>query len=253
MLLGVPETKDSSPERPFTVGGNRQRLLALAFWLALICGYQLYAWGDGPSPLETGRHLLHLPAAGPGVVFGVLVYLVLWAARPLVLFPAGLLAAATGLAFGPAAGVVLTLVGGNASASVAYLLGRYFGNGLPEAAGRRTGLARRCAERLRGNSFEAVLALQLVYMPFDLVNCTAGLLRVRWRRFALATLLGTLPGTVSFVLLGASLGPGHTGPLPFDPRMLSAAAGVFLVSLLAYRYTKRRERQRTHNLKGDER
>ena len=224
--------------------------MVLASWLVLISGYQLYAWSNGLSPLEAARNLVGVVEMGPTVTaLGALIYVSLWIARPLVLFPAGLLAVAAGFAFGPIVGVALTLVGGNASASVSYLLGRYFGAGVfGVGTSHRLDRARRYLKRLRGSGFETILAMQLVYVPFDLVNCTAGFFCVRWRQFALATLLGTLPGTVSFVLLGASLEMRSIHTLALDPRLLLTAVSIFLISVLASRYLRRREGGR----KGEE-
>ncbi len=251
MLPNTPKT-NTPPQPPakavaYPSAIYRRRLLALAFWLLLILGYYSYTGLAGIPPAEAARRL-----ADPGAAeaFGALVYLVLWVLRPLLLFPAGVLAAAAGFVFGPVAGVGLAFIGGNLSASVAYLLGRYFGGGLVEGRHRRTRTSR-YADRLRDDGFEAVLAAQLVYLPFDLVNCTAGFIRIRWRRFALATLLGTLPGTVSFVLLGAALGTNSGHPFILDTGLLTAAVGVFLISILACRYVKRRGHHHTHNPKGE--
>ena len=44
--------------------------------------------------------------------------------------------------------------------------------------------------------------MRLVYVPYDLVNYLAGFLRIGWMPFILATALGSLPDTLSFVLFG---------------------------------------------------
>lgn len=61
------------------------------------------------------------------------------------------------------------------------------------------------SSRLRANSFEAVLLTRLLFVPYDLVNYGCGLLRVRRTPFIIATAIGTLPGTVAFVLVGSSV------------------------------------------------
>lgn len=80
-------------------------------------------------------------------------------------------------------------------------------------------------EERASRSFEAVLTVQCVYLPFDLVNYLAGFLRVGWKRFTLATFLGSLPGIASFVLLGSSVSMNmKTGTMGLRPWMLIAAA-----------------------------
>ena len=49
-------------------------------------------------------------------------YVVLYAVRPLLLFPATLLTVASGLIFGPWLGTLFTVVGENASANLAFAL-----------------------------------------------------------------------------------------------------------------------------------
>ena len=176
-----------------------------------------------------------------------MVYVALYAVRPLVLFPASALAVAAGFVFGPVSGIALTVIGANVSASVAYLVGRYFGRDVlePASSERPSGAVHKYAERVRDNGFEAVLTVQFAYLPFDLMNYLAGFLRVGWKRFGLATFLGSLPGIVSFVLLGASVQMDlTTGAMAFDPRVLLASAAILGGSIILSRYLKRRGRRK---------
>ncbi len=77
---------------------------------------------------------------------------------------------------------------------------------------------------MRDNSFETVLIMRLLFLPYDLVNYASGILRLRWLPFLLATALGSLPGTVSFVLLGASIDTVDDGLGGVDPAILVAAS-----------------------------
>lgn len=205
----------------------------------LLGGYQLYAWRSGLTPVEAGRVLAGFMGNG---VTGALVYLAVYTVRPLILFPASVLTVGAGFVFGPVLGVTLTVVGSNASAMVAYLVGRYFGEGL---VGTES-VIQRYTRRLRENSFETVLTMRFVFLPYDLVNYLAGFLRIAPLPFILATALGSLPGTVAFVLLGASLDTDFAvGALGFDPWLLLASAIIFVLGIAISRYFKRRERRRT--------
>lgn len=196
------------------------RLTALLVWVGLLFGYQWYAWRQDVGALETVQRLIDVMSSG---LAGPLIYVVFYALRPLILFPAGLLTVAAGFLFGPVLGVVLTVLASNISASVAYLAGRYFGENLVRSE-QTSGAVQRYAQRLRENSFGSVLLLRLIYVPFDAVNYAAGFLHVHWRPFILATALGSLPGTVSFVLFGASIegdltnGPRTSMPGSSSPR-----------------------------------
>jgi len=59
--------------------------------------------------------------------------------------------------------------------------------------------------------------------------------------FLLATALGSLPGTVSFVLLGASIDSVDEGLGGIDPAILVASVVIFVVSLVLARLLRRRQ------------
>lgn len=86
-------------------------------------------------------------------------------------------------------GIVSAVLRSSISASVAYVVGRYFGGELLDSD-RTADVVRRYAERLRRNSFESVLLMWLVYVPYDLVNYLASSLSIGRRSFILATILG---------------------------------------------------------------
>lgn len=188
------------PRLQFLREHGRKGVAAL-FWLALLAGYTLAVRRTGLTPVALAlwvRDLLAETAWGP------LIYILLYTLRPLIFFPATLTTGIAGYLYGPLWGTVYTTVGANLSATVAYLVGRFFGADLlpddPEDPGRIA----RYADALRRNGFEAVLIMRLIYLPYDLVNYLAGFVRVPWPHFALATLLGILPGSLTFVLLGSA-------------------------------------------------
>ncbi len=234
-------TREGKPRAAQSAFARRHggKLLALLFWLALAGSYKLYAWRAGLSSFEVVDQSMFFMHA---VLLRPLVYLGLFVVRPLVLFPASVIVILAGFVFGPVMGCAIALVGGNLSASVAYLVGRFFGRG-GTYVGKQAGTARHYAERTRAKGFESVMMVQLAYLPFDLVNYLAGFLRVGWRPFALATLIGSLPGTVSFVLLGASFEMDFaTGAHAFNPWALAASAALFAGGIAASRYYRRHGR-----------
>ena len=88
--------------------------------------------------------------------------------------------------------------------------------------------------------------MRLVYLPYDLVNYVAGFLRVRYRPFILATILGSLPGTVTFVLAGASLDiddifAGQVDVSTVNPLTLALSVALFASGLVVARLLRRRE------------
>jgi uncharacterized membrane protein YdjX (TVP38/TMEM64 family) len=216
---------------------GRRRLIALLFWLVLLSGYQLYAWRSGLSPREAAEHLIHLMTFDAA---GALIYVAFYASSRLVFFPPTLLTIASGFVFGPVWGVFLAVLGSSAAAVVSYSMGHHFGQGLlgPE---KGTGTLGRYTERMREEGFEAVLLLRLVYAPFDPVSILAGSLGISWRRFVLATFVGSLPPILSLVLFGASLETDFTGGgFRLNPWTLIISMLLFAASLLLSRYLKSR-------------
>jgi len=235
--------------------GNKQsflqrhalKIVAALFWLLLIGGYTYYYQAN---QLTTSTAILEIVdlLSSP---WGPLLYILIYALRPLIFFSAAVLTIASGSIFGAgsylnlALAVLYTIIGSNLSATVAYLVGRFFGEGLiQEAKEGEANLAQRYAERMRNNSFETVLIMRFIFLPYDLVNYLAGILRINWRSFIFATILGSIPGTIAFVSFGASidikqLARGETPE--FDPWVLLFGAIILVVSLVISRIYKRRE------------
>lgn len=217
-----------------------QRALVGAIWVGAIVAWQIHQSSTGRSVTETAQAFIDVVG---GSWWGVFAYVLVYLARPIVLFPASVLTIVGGILFGPVVGVLVVVLAANASAMVAYGVGRLLGRppgGVDIDAGDRS-MVRRWSNRMRDNSFETVLIMRLLFLPYDLVNYLAGLLRLRWLPFLLATALGSLPGTVSFVLLGASLDRVDDGLGGIDPVALVASVVIFVVSVVLARILRRRE------------
>lgn len=213
------------------------KLIAGVFWLGLIIAFQHYRVSNELSYQDMLFRLLDFFTE---TMWGPFVYMVLYAIRPLIFFPATLLTALSGTLFGPLWGIIYTVFGENASANFAYWIGRFFGKDLKledTAIGN-------WVEALRKRSFETVLLMRLFYVPFDLTNYGSGIVRAKWSEYFLATLIGIMPGLTVFVLLGASLdieGFKMDGLSfdAFDPRFLALSVGIFIASLGLSRLLKR--------------
>jgi len=217
--------------------GRRRRahhIGVAALWIAVVAGYQVWAWRAGLGPAESVRRLVD---ALQDSAWGVLAYMGVYILRPLVLFSAAVLTVAGGFLYGPWLGLAIVLVASNASAMLAFGIGRWFGTGALAEGNRLEGYA----TRLRNRSFETVVILRLLLVPYDLVSYLAGFLRIRAVPFIAGTALGSLPGTVAFVLFGASVERFDGGVPSLDVRVLAASAVMLVVSLGLVRVVRRRE------------
>lgn len=95
----------------------------------------------------------------------------------------------------------------------------------------------------RKNAFSYLLVLRLIPLfPFWVVNIVPGLLNVKPKTFILATLIGIIPGSLIYVMIGNGL--GHVfdkGEKPnlsiiFSPEILLPLIGLALLSLLPIIY-----------------
>ena len=64
----------------------------------------------------------------------MLIYIVLYAVRLLILFPSTILTLAGGFVFGLVLGFLYTIVASNISSTIAFYVGRFFGEGLSSSA-----------------------------------------------------------------------------------------------------------------------
>jgi len=91
-----------------------------------------------------------------------------------------------------------------------------------------------------------VLIMRLIFLPYDLVNYLSGFLRVPFRPFILASILGSLPGTLTFVLAGASLDiddifAGRFSISAINPWTLVLSVVLFVAGLVIARLLRQKE------------
>ncbi len=126
---------------------------------------------------------------------------------------------------------------------IAYMIGRYFGDDIIDEE-HETSVLQKYGARMRESSFNTVFIMRLIFLPYDLVNYMSGFLKIDWKAFLFATILGSIPGTVSFALFGSSIDISQgIGSAEFNPWAFGSAIAIFLVSLLISRIVKSREAQ----------
>ncbi|MEN9934157.1 MAG: hypothetical protein RLZZ387_736 [Chloroflexota bacterium] len=232
---------DGAGHRETLLVRHWQKLAAAAIWLALAGVFAGYSLATDSSPTETLRALVDLlrTPAGP------LLYILIYTLRPLAFFSAIVVTLLGGAVWGPLWGTLFVVIGSNMSATLAYAFGRVFGQGVLRD-GAVGGVAGRYAERLRESAFTTVLVMRLVYLPYDLVNYLAGFLRVPYRPYILASILGSLPGTLTFVLAGASLDiddifAGRFSVSAVNPWTLVLSVVLFVAGIVVSRLLRRKE------------
>lgn len=222
--------------RPFAPRPRQRRVVVVAglVWVVVAAFAWWWASGypDGPAGAVT---VLLARAANPGTALGLL--LVTFALRPLTLLPVTVLTAFAGFLLGPWWGFVVANAAVVTTSLLPYGIARWLrGRTLrPPKHGWRSALARR--------PFMAVLTARLTMLPGDLVNASAGVLRVPLLPFVSATALGGSPGVLVATLAGASLRGSRFAidALQLDLRLLAAALVVLLLSLALATWLRRHD------------
>jgi uncharacterized membrane protein YdjX (TVP38/TMEM64 family) len=173
----------------------RRIALAGAFWLAVVGTLALT--GNIPGADEARDFADDLG------VLGVVLYVPLFVlANFVITWP--ILAGATGLLFGTAAGTALALLGITAAsltqmAIARWLAGHHRGGLLPQ----RT---KRVENFLTENGTVAVMESRVVpLLPWGVVNYSAGLTHLAFGSMALGTIIGGAPKVFAYTALGGSL------------------------------------------------
>jgi uncharacterized membrane protein YdjX (TVP38/TMEM64 family) len=139
-------------------------------------------------------------------IWGPVVFILGYAVATVAFIPGSLLTGAAGYLFGLVQGTLYTFVGATLGSSAAFLVARYLVRGWVER--RIAGNDRFAAiDRAVGKEgFKIVALLRLSpFFPFNLLNYSLGLTRVRFLDYLLAS-VAMLPGTVLYVYYGTVAG-----------------------------------------------
>jgi len=181
------------------------KLIFGSLWLCLFV-VALFIWWQSEIALTEIPQLLKHWLNDIGLYKAASIYIMIYAVRPLILFPATILTVASGLIFGPWLGTLFTIVGENASANFGFFLVRWFGRKTVEKYS--TEWLSGWDVKLKQNGIITVMTMRLLMLPFDAVNFGCGLTAIRQRDYAIGTFIGILPSLIGFVLLGGIAASG---------------------------------------------
>jgi uncharacterized membrane protein YdjX (TVP38/TMEM64 family) len=154
--------------------------------------------------------------------------------------PSFLITFANGLAFGVFWGWMLSLFGHVLAAAVCFWISRSLGRVPVEVLVGKTGL--RSADRwfAQWGMYAVFLARLVPGVAFDVISYAAGLTRMRFRNFIIATALGIFPQTFLYSYLGRQAPQYVTLFLVTSALVL---AGVVTVAIVRYRRERRRPKR----------
>ena len=174
------------------------RATLLVLWIFLIASVYFFMHAEGIKIRALPRFIrgaaMEAGNAGPFLLFAA------YQAVTIIPFPTAALAIITGSLYGPWWGSLIVVVSLNAASWISFWFARYLGRHFVRESQSRW--VRRYEEWMIEDGFFAVLIARLLYIPFEYVGVAAGLSTLTFGRYALASFLGMVPSTVTFVILG---------------------------------------------------
>ncbi|MDE0336000.1 MAG: TVP38/TMEM64 family protein [Defluviicoccus sp.] len=226
-------------------GLNVKRLLPIAVLVAGLVAFFAFDLDRFVTldALKTHREALHGWVDSQGVV-AWLVYAAIYMAAVAFSIPGGaVLTIAGGFMFGPFVATGVVVIGATCGATLLFLAARY---AFADYLRRKTGGAmRRMEAGFNENPVSYMLVLRLVPLfPFWLVNLVPAFLGVKLRTYFLSTLVGIIPGTFVYALVGDGAGAvlDAGGDLDlgivFEPRFLAPIVGLALLACFPILYKR---------------
>ncbi len=166
------------------------------------------------------------------ILIAVLGYVALYVVVVAVSFPgASALTITAGLIFGGVLGGALTVIGATLGAIVIFLIARSsLGDVLEKKAGP---FIQKMIAGFQKDQFQYLLTLRLTpIFPFWVVNIVPALLNMKLIPYAIATLIGIIPGTFAFAYIGAGLDSVIAAQEYANPRCADAGTCSIEISAL---------------------
>ncbi len=142
-------------------------------------------------------------------IWGPVLFILIYIVATVFLIPGSVLTLGAGAVFGVAKGSIVVSVAATLGATAAFLVGRYLARDwvTKKISGNETFTSIDKAVADEGWKIVGLTRLSPVF-PFTLLNYAFGLTRVSLRDYFFASWIGMMPGTVSYVYLGALANAG---------------------------------------------
>ena len=135
---------------------------------------------------------------------GLVVYGLFYIVATVLFLPGSLITLGSGFLFGVVWGTVMVSISATIGASLAFLVARYLARGWVEEKAKGSERFQAVDRAIGQQGGKIVFLLRLSpALPFNLSNYLYGLTGVQFWPYVLATWVGTFPGTVMYVYLGA--------------------------------------------------
>jgi uncharacterized membrane protein YdjX (TVP38/TMEM64 family) len=234
----VPVVVENTKARRDT---RRTVILRIAFLAALILVLTALAYKLGWFDVRRATATIERLQNGRNMYYVGGVFMLIYAATTAVGFPALPFTVAGGAIFGHFAGSVMSWI----AASVGMMLGYWLARGVGRETARRWLARRKVGEALtESTSFLTLLRLRLVpVIPLSVVNFAAGLAKMCFAPYVVASAIGVLPATVVYAYFADSLVRGLSGARTHAYWDIAIASGLLMLLSLVPVVLKRLRRK----------
>jgi uncharacterized membrane protein YdjX (TVP38/TMEM64 family) len=215
---------------------NKRNAIKLATLIVLAGGIAALYF----TPLRaylTKAHINDFIAWLRGLWYGPIVLIALYAVGCVFALPASVFVIAAGVIWGWKLGGLYAIIGGFLGAIAAYYVGGFLGEGLLDKFGS---VGRGVRKQVESSGFMSMLIVRLIPgPPFAVWNYAAGVAKMRFRDYALATLIGIIPSHLVFTYCADSLVNG-TMTQGDAIKRLAIICALLLALILIPLYIKKR-------------
>ena len=181
----------------------RGRAAAKIAVLLLLVGGIVALWFSPLRAYMTREHIHDLIAHLRGIWYGPIVLIAGYAVGCMFALPASVFVISAGVIWGWKLGSLYAIAGGFLGAVGAYFVALFLGEGLLDRFGS---VGRAVRKQVEHSGFTKMLIVRLIPgPPFAIWNFAAGVARMRFRDYALATFLGLIPSHIIFAYCADSL------------------------------------------------
>jgi uncharacterized membrane protein YdjX (TVP38/TMEM64 family) len=171
--------------------------------------------------------------AGLGFL-GYVLYALVYAGCVVLFIPASILTLGAGATFGVIKGTIVVVIGATIGATLAFIVARTIARKRVEAMAAKDPRFRALDRAIATEGAKIVVLVRLaVVFPFTYTNYVFGLTGVRVLPYALATLVGIVPGTIAFVYIGAAAAQATAGTVKLVVYIVGAALALIASAFVA--------------------
>ena len=231
----MAQIDDGSGSREARVSGRAGAFLKLAVLALLVVGGYLAATRTPLGNYLSREGIGEAISLLRGNPWAPLIFMATYATATALAVPGTILTLAGGALFGFYWGTFFNFVAANIGANAAFVIARTLGgDGVRRLMGDDSAALQKLDDVVGKHGFQGLLTLRLIpLVPFNALNFGSGLMSLKWRTYAIATLIGILPGTAVYTFFADSLLQGsQEASRDALVRVLIAGGLLLLLSLL---------------------